>query len=182
MNAYLTEPLLEDACGKPWRPGCRPKAAPQEPAPQTPAAAAIPADTQTQRPPFDARVHEERLAPFDPPSLRTLLSHFIRHCNRRIAMIQATAEVQDCATTRREAQDLKGAARAEATQAIPQQLSALIAAVHDGLGQLRGMQTLRGSPPGPGSHCGLELGGPRGLCCEHFYPPASWSAHEGFAS
>ena len=173
MNAYLAKPLLEDDLWQALAPCLVPTGRTDQHAnpvaPHPPAAVATPSDTQTQRPPFDARVLEELLALFDPPSLRTLLGHFIRNCDRRIAMIHAAAEVQDWTTTRREAhalggsvgsfgllrlndvaQDLEDAALAEDPQAIAQQLQALTAAAHDGLTQLRAMQTLLGSPPEPG--------------------------------
>ncbi|MFN4119784.1 response regulator [Acidovorax sp.] len=163
MNAYLAKPLLEDHLWRalaPWLQPRRPSSRGTEPD-------KAPAGGPARRAPFDARVLEELLTLFDPPSLRTLVEHFIRNCDRRIALIRAAVDDQDWATTGREAhalggsvgsfgllqlndvaQALEDAARAQDADAVVAELQALEAAARDGLMQLRAMKTLLGGPPG----------------------------------
>lgn len=163
MNAYLAKPLLEDHLWRalaPWLQPRRPSARGAEPD-------KVPAGGPARRAPFDARVLEELLTLFDPPSLRTLVEHFIRNCDRRIALIRAAVDDKDWTTTGREAhalggsvgsfgllqlndvaQALEDAARAQDANAVVAELQALEAAARDGLMQLRAMKTLLGGPPG----------------------------------
>jgi len=176
VNAYLAKPLLEDVLWRtlaPWlqlahpTPPTSPIAAKAQPSP-APVPQPLP-NAPLQRAPFDARILEELLVLFDPPSLRTLLAHFIRNCERRMSVIQSAVQREDWATTHREAhalggsvgsfgllrlndvaQALEDAARAQEPQAVVQQYQELTAAAHEGLMQLRAMQTLLGGPPTPG--------------------------------
>ncbi|MFN3439859.1 MAG: ATP-binding protein [Acidovorax sp.] len=173
VNAYLAKPLLEDVLWRtlaPWLQPAHPTspiAAKAQPSP-APTPQPLP-NAPLQRAPFDARILEELLVLFDPPSLRTLLAHFIRNCERRMSVIQSAVHREDWATTYREAhalggsvgsfgllrlndvaQALENAARAREPQAVVQQYQALTAAAEEGLMQLRAMQTLLGGPPTPG--------------------------------
>ncbi len=164
MNAYLAKPLLEDHLWRALEPWVRPHRTAPHTAPAKPTATPTAA---AHRPPFDARVLEELLTLFDPPSLRTLVDHFIRNCDRRIALIRASVDDQDWATTGREAHALGGsvgsfgllqlndaahaledAARAQDAKAVIGELQVLEVAARDGLMQLRAMKTLLGGPPG----------------------------------
>ncbi|MFY3386036.1 response regulator [Paracidovorax sp. MALMAid1276] len=163
MNAYLAKPLLEDHLWRALAPWVQPRRA----AAPAPGADTSPQEGPPRRVPFDARVLEELLTLFDPPSLRTLVEHFIRNCERRIALIQAAEETQDWATIGREAhalggsvgsfgllqlndvsQDLEDAARVHDREAMAREVQALESAAREGLMQLRAMKTLLGGPPG----------------------------------
>ncbi|MDP3227179.1 MAG: ATP-binding protein [Acidovorax sp.] len=174
VNAYLAKPLLEDVLWRTLAPWLQPIhrihplhhiAAKAQPSPSSQPLPNAP----LQRAPFDARILEELLVLFDPPSLRTLLAHFIRNCERRMSVIQSAVHRGDWGTTHREAhalggsvgsfgllrlndvaQALEDAARAQEPQAVVQQYQELTAAAHEGLLQLRAMQALLGGPPAPG--------------------------------
>ncbi|MBU1816562.1 MAG: response regulator [Gammaproteobacteria bacterium] len=179
VNAYLAKPLLEDALWRtlaPWLQPVHPIRAfaatvQSQPSPSASSQSQAQALTNTspQRAPFDARILEELLTLFDPPSLRTLLAHFIRNCERRMSVIQLAVQHEDWVTTHREAhalggsvgsfgllrlndvaQALEDAARAREPQAVVQQYQELTSAAQEGLTQLRAMQTLLGGPPTSG--------------------------------
>lgn len=172
MNDYLTKPLLEEDLRRTLGRWLALAEARADATPGPSLLTELRRDSGAhaavgERPAFDTQALEELARLFDPPSLRALIDHFMRNCDRRVAVIHAAVQDQNWDVVHREAHALGGsvgsfgllrlddvlhaletAAMAQDAQATVTLLAALDAAVSEGRMHLHALSNVMNDPTG----------------------------------